>query len=84
MCDVLHLVSVAGYDYILPIETSVMFLVSDVPSPPSSMCIDVVILDDDDYEGNQTFTMTIIGTSLTPPAIISGEDVVITILDNNG
>ena len=70
-----------GADYILPIETSVMFL---VPSSNSSLCIDVVILDDNDYEGNQTFTMTI-GASLTSPALISGGgDMEIKILDNDG
>ena len=63
----------------LPTPATVSFLTSDVLSSP---CIDVAIVDDMDYEGNHTFTMTI--DAVTSPAIGSGDEVIVTILDNNG
>ena len=76
----MYVYSVAtGNDYILPDPATVTFLASDVLS---SQCINVTIVDDMDYEGNQSFSIGI--DSVTFPAIAVGDEVFVTILDNHG
>ena len=69
-----------GDDYIL-LNTMAEYLVSENPTTGDLRFITVRIIDDDNYEGNQTFMMMFTASS---PAITMGGSAFITIQDNEG
>ena len=73
---------VSGGDYLLPTPAAVTFLASHMPNTGSSECIEVTIVDDNDYEGIHSFTMDI--EPLSPPATTDGGNSFIFIYDNKG
>ena len=67
-------------------EQTTMTFVASSSSPlssGSSVCIDIDILDDEDYEKDHDF-MVSFGSILPPPPVMATGTVFINIMDNNG
>ena len=71
-----------GDDYILPLNTTAEYLVSENPTTGDLRFITVRIIDDDNYEGEHTFMMMI--TVSSPAATIVRGSTTIIIQDDNG
>ena len=70
-----------GVDFILPVSPQVLF--PAMTSGTSTQCIVLTIVEDDDYEGQQTFSVSFL-LETTLPVTISNGVTVITITDNGG
>ena len=70
-----------GVDFILPTPSSVEFPASANGS--NTQCIEVAIVDDLDYEGDQMFNTSFL-LETTLPVIISNRITEVTIIDNGG
>ena len=69
----------------LPDSAIRTFLASANPPDLSTMCIDIEIIDDDDYEGdNQQFTVMFDSLSVSATLAIATGNASINIQDNNG
>ena len=82
-CYILY--PVIGSDFTLPSPAEVSFLTLDNPVSGATECINVIIDDDDNYEGDDMFVVAfgLLSVSSTL-ATTTGPDAVITIHDNNG
>ena len=82
-CYILY--PVIGSDFTLPSPAEVSFLTLDNPVSGATECINVIIDDDDNYEGDHMFVVAfgLLSVSSTL-ATTTGPDAVITIQDNNG
>ena len=71
-----------GDDYVLPLNTTAEYLVSENPTTGDLRFITVRIIDDDNYEGDHTFMMMIKTSS--PAVTMVGGSATIIIQDDNG
>ena len=80
--DNVFIIAVSGEDFaLLSSNTIVTFLTGSTNADPE--CIQISIIDDDIYEEDQDFSVSIDSISLTTAATI-GTPIVITIQDSNG
>ena len=70
-----------GVDFNFTLSAQVVF--PAMTSGTSTQCTPVDIIDDDDYEGEQTFNVSFSLETTLPVVITNGEAVVI-IIDNGG
>lgn len=70
-----------GVDFNLPFPSQVEF--PALTSGTSSQCMEVAIVDDEDYEGEHTFVLSFLPDTMLP-VNISTVATVITIIDNGG
>ena len=81
----LYLFSADGDDFILLAPTTVSFLESENPQTGDGRCVNVMITDDENYEGDHTFTMSLGPLTVSPSlATIIGGSATVTIQDNDG
>ena len=68
-----------GVDIELPVPTEVVF-----QSVGDTACIELTLIDDEDYEGEQTFTMVFGHLSVSPSLAITSGSYAIFVHDNTG
>ena len=68
-------------DYTFPPSPTDTFLVTD--NDGETICIDIQITDDDDYEADHQFAVRI-DLSVPPSVAVAGGNALVTIMDNNG
>ena len=74
-----------GSDFTLPSPAEVSFLALDNPVSGATECINVIIDDDDNYEGDHMFMVTFGSLSVSSPiATTIGPNAAVTIQDNGG
>lgn len=66
-----------GNDYGIPVPSLLVF-----PAGTTSLCTDIPITNDDVYEGNETFTVSL--TSTSSSVNVSGSSAEVLIIDDDG
>ena len=83
LCLVLFLFPVLGNDFNLPSPAEVSFLALDNPVSGATECINVIIDDDDNYEGEHMFMVAFGSLSVSSTlATTTGPNAAVTIQDN--
>lgn len=91
ICFALFLSPDLGDDFTMPVDsdgdpgiTTEMFLVSENPSDGDTRCINIMIVDDDDYECDQEFLVNFGTLPQLSSLVTSIGSVPVTISDNGG